>query len=351
MSDAPVSPPRPIDELVAGLEAFSKLRVLVVGDLFLDEYIEGEMFEISKEGPIPVVRLESRVRAAGAAGNLASSIRNLGAAVSVVGVVGRDGNGDELVGELRDKGIDTEGIIVDENKPTLTYSKIRARVENAPSREILRLDVLPDGPLPSDIENDMLLRVQHRVGEVDGVIVLDQIDHLITARLLDELPAWTRAHGAFLQGSSRDRLAAFRDFDLVIPNDVEARDALDAEMDDAGLSEDAIAALGDGLRERFGHRRVLLTLGADGMALFAESKAARGATRRLPTFATDVVDVTGAGDAVSSAAILGSLLGWDLTTAAWAAAHSAAIALGHVGTHHVTCDELGERLRGGRLTP
>src|SRR5262245_66502802 len=75
-------------DLVSSMREFKNLHVLVAGDLFLDEYIEGEMYEISKEGPIPVIRIESKTQTAGAAGNLASSIRNLGAKVSVVGIVG-----------------------------------------------------------------------------------------------------------------------------------------------------------------------------------------------------------------------------------------------------------------------
>ena len=130
-------------ELLDSIRRFGDLRVLVVGDLFLDEYIEGEMIEISKEGPMPVIRVDSRTRTPGAAGNLASSIRNLGAQVSVAGIVGADPNGKDLLSALRAKGIRADGVIIDERRPTLTYSKLRARVANSPSQEILRMDVLP----------------------------------------------------------------------------------------------------------------------------------------------------------------------------------------------------------------
>src|SRR5437867_1988349 len=126
------------DDMLRAIPRFQKLRVLVVGDLFLDEYIESEMFEISKEGPLPVLRFETRTQVAGAAGNLASTIRGLGAQVSVVGLVGRDPNGQVLVEQLRRKGLRTEGILKDPQQPTLTYTKVRARVANTPSREVLR---------------------------------------------------------------------------------------------------------------------------------------------------------------------------------------------------------------------
>ncbi|MEE3198784.1 MAG: PfkB family carbohydrate kinase, partial [Planctomycetota bacterium] len=103
--------PRPPQELGDALDTFSRLRILVLGDLVLDEYLEGEMFEISREGPIPVVKLASRVRTAGAAGNLACSLKNLGARVSVLSLVGEDPAAEELLRQLEDKNIGTESII------------------------------------------------------------------------------------------------------------------------------------------------------------------------------------------------------------------------------------------------
>src|SRR5687768_5752452 len=100
-------------EILDSIRRFGDIRVLVVGDLFLDEYIEGEMIEISKEGPMPVIRVDSRTRTPGAAGNLASSIRNLGARVAVVGIVGKDPNSSDLLAALREKGIRTDGVIAD----------------------------------------------------------------------------------------------------------------------------------------------------------------------------------------------------------------------------------------------
>jgi bifunctional ADP-heptose synthase (sugar kinase/adenylyltransferase) len=101
-------------------------------------------------------------------------------------------------------------------------------------------------------------------------------------------------------------------------------------------------ALGRALQRLGRHKKVLLTLGAEGMACFPP----RGPVERLPTYATEVVDVTGAGDAVSSVAVLGNILGWDLGSVAWAASQAAAIAIAHVGTHHVSRRELEERIGG-----
>jgi len=334
-------PPRPIDELLRALDDLGRHRVLVVGDLFLDEYVEGEMVGISKEGPIPIVRFRSRTTAAGAAGNLASSIRNLGAQVSIVSVAGRDTAGDLLLAELVAKGIDISGVIVDAQRPTLQYGKIRAGVDNAPSREILRLDVLPDGPVRAEIEFELLARIKARLGEVDAVIVLDQIHYTITPAMLERLPELARSAGVFLQGSSRERLAEFREFDLVIPNEAEARAALGA------ASTGEIDRVGREVAQRGRHRELLLTLGPDGMACFPDPRRDE-APVRIPTFAREIADVTGAGDAVASAVILGRLAGWDLTTAAWCASHCAAIAVAHVGTHHVNRGELERALRDTR---
>lgn len=320
-------------EIVRSLGDFRGLKVLVVGDLFLDEYIEGEMFEISKEGPIPVVRLESRARTAGAAGNLASSIRNLGASVSVAAVVGRDANGKELLLQLRRKGIRVAGVLVHPRKPTLTYTKVRARVENTPSREILRMDVLPDAPLDRGIERRLLAAIRREARGADGIIVLDQVHHVVSKRVLGALPRIAHASGALLHGSSREHIAGFRGFNLITPNDREAQAAV-------GGSDVDPARPGRALRENGKHEKVMLTLGEDGMVLIERGRS----IVRIPTYAREVLDVTGAGDAVSSVAMLGNILGWDIVTLGWTASQAAAIAVEHVGTHHVSLEELKQRI-------
>jgi D-beta-D-heptose 7-phosphate kinase/D-beta-D-heptose 1-phosphate adenosyltransferase len=330
--------PLPLQELSATLGAFPKLRVLVLGDLLLDEYLEGEMFEISREGPIPVVKLASRVRTAGAAGNLACSLKNLGAEVSLVSIVGEDSAGEELTTQLEEKNIGTDAIIRLSSKPTLTYTKIRAGVANAPAREILRLDVLPDEPIDSSIEDRVLSVLGEKAGEVDAIIVLDQVHHLVTGRILDELPAIAASHNLFLQGSSRERLEEFHDFSLVIPNDQEAREALGNPGQEIPPGE-----LAGKLKQQGSHREVLLTLGPGGMAALGENCEE---AVLLPSLAGEVVDVTGAGDAVSSAVLLGRLAGWDLHSAAAVASHCASVAISRTGTHHVTLEELQEALGG-----
>lgn len=329
-------PPRPAGKIRESIQKFGTLRVLVVGDFFMDEYVEGEMFEISREGPIPVLRFESRTRAAGAAGNLASSIRNLGALVKVVGLIGDDPTGSALTAELEEKQIDTRDLVVQAGKPTFSYTKFRARVESAPSREILRLDVLPDRPMDGDLENRVLEACQRAAADVDGIIVLDQVHHVVTRKILDALPGISTSRKALLQGSSRDHLGDFHDFDLVIPNDREAAGARSGDGD-APLP---VEKLGEKLRKAGRHRQVLLTLGPRGMVLFPQE----GAVKKIPSFGEEVVDVTGAGDAVASTALLGNILGWDLETVAWTASHSAAIAISRVGTHHVSREELLDRL-------
>ncbi|MEM7231391.1 MAG: PfkB family carbohydrate kinase [Planctomycetota bacterium] len=336
----PRLPPMSPTELVAALDDFAKLRIVVVGDFFVDEYVTGEMFEISKEGPIPVVRFESRVQTPGAAGNLASSIRKLGANVSVVGFRGDDSNGDVLQKSLAAEGIDTAGLLVLNDRPTLTYTKFRARVESAPSREILRLDVLPDGPADRELEDRIIDAVTKAAPGADGIIVLDQVHHLITERVVQAMPAIAQRHTAKLHGSSREHIRNFRDFDLILPNDLEACGAVEHDFASLEVPGD-LESIGEKLRALGQHRQMIVTLGPAGMALFPHD----GSLDFIPSYAEDVVDVTGAGDAVASTAMLGNALGWDLESIAWAASQSAAIALAQVGTHHVTKDELAARLR------
>jgi rfaE bifunctional protein kinase chain/domain len=322
------------EEMVRAIPEFRKLQVLVVGDLFLDEYIESEMFEISKEGPIPVLRYEGKSQLAGAAGNLASTLAGLGALVSVVGLAGRDPNGKVLVDQLKKKGLRTRGIVVDPRQATLTYTKVRARVANTPSKEILRMDVLPRGPLEKSQEERVLSAIERDIRSADGVVVLDQIRHLITPRLLREVPRLAAARRIPIQGSSREHIGEFRGFDLITPNDREALGAVGGRRDD-------FRGLGERLKKKGRHRQVMLTLGADGMALFPRN----GGMTRLPTLAREVVDVTGAGDSVSAVALLGNILGWDLTSLGWAASCAASVVIARVGTYHLSAADLARAIR------
>jgi rfaE bifunctional protein kinase chain/domain len=326
-----------VERLARGIGGFRKLSVLVVGDLFLDEYIESEMFEISKEGPIPVLRFLSKTQVAGAAGNLASTIRGLGAEVSMVALVGRDPSGQVLLDQLRAKGVRTTGILVDPRQATLTYTKIRARVPACPSKEILRMDVLPDGPLGRQREDRVLASVEKEIRRVDGVVVLDQIHHLITDRVLREIPRLARARGIPVQGSSRSRIGSFRGFDLITPNDAEALGAM-------GGRRERVLDAGQRLKQKGRHRQVILTLGPDGMALYPR----KGPPARIPTFAREVVDVTGAGDCVSAVAALGNILGWDLPSIGFAASCAAAVVISKVGTYHLTAGDLGAAIAAAR---
>ena len=320
-------------EILESIRGFGDLRVLVVGDLFLDEYIEGEMFEISKEGPMPVIRVDSRTRTPGAAGNLASSIRNLGARVSVVGIVGKDPNASDLLAALGARGIRTEGVIADERRPTLTYSKLRARVANSPSQEILRMDVLPRSPLSRAEEDAVLECIDRESKGVRGIIVLDQIHHLISPRILRSTVKIARSRKALLHGSSRDHIGGFRGFDLITPNDREASGAVGSGIGDP-------ERLGRALKELGRHRKVVLTLGEKGLAVFDGG----GAAARCPALAARVADVTGAGDAVSSVALLGNIARWNAAAIARVSSLAAAIAVEHIGTHHVSREELEARL-------
>jgi rfaE bifunctional protein kinase chain/domain len=252
----------------------------------------------------------------------------------VVGVVGKDANGSILLSRLRKKGIRTNGVAVDPSRSTFTYTKVRARVENTPSRELFRMDILPGGPPDARTEATIVSALRRESRGADAVIVLDQIHHLVTPRLLDEVPRIAREARALLHGSSRDHIALFHDFDLITPNDREASGAV-------GGRARGVEAMGRLLQRRGRHRKILLTLGAEGMVAFPEA----GAPGRLPTLAQEVVDVTGAGDALSSVAVLGNVLGWDLGTLAWTASHAAAIAIAHVGTHHVSREELEARVQ------
>ena len=133
------------------LDGFSGKRVLVVGDVYLDEYVWGRMAEISKEGPIPVIHISERSYVPGAAGNTACGLSALGAEVTLVGCVGDDANSSILRERLKASGVDASRLVVWDH-PTNTYTKISAGGFHSPRQEVLRVDTEPPPAVSEEIE-------------------------------------------------------------------------------------------------------------------------------------------------------------------------------------------------------
>jgi D-beta-D-heptose 7-phosphate kinase/D-beta-D-heptose 1-phosphate adenosyltransferase len=317
---------------------FSAVRVLVVGDFMLDQFIWGKVQRISPEAPVPVVHVTAEESRPGGAGNVVSNIAALGGRAAACGIVGRDAAGARLTQALRGLGAGTDGLVVAGHGATTEKTRIIAH-----QQQVVRLDrersTGPDGTSARRVR-DFVLR-QH--GRYDVVVVSDYGKGAVGPELLAALAA-ARARRDFvlLVDPKRPNFAHYRRASLMKPNREEAAAAAGLDIHDATT----LRAAGRRLLDRWEADAVLISRGEEGMALFKPGTRAGGVVvEEFPTVAREVFDVTGAGDTVLAACALALGAGGTLEEATVLANHAAGIVVGKVGTATLTREELRAAVR------
>jgi D-beta-D-heptose 7-phosphate kinase/D-beta-D-heptose 1-phosphate adenosyltransferase len=324
--------------LEALVRRFSRVRVLVVGDLMLDHFVWGKVHRISPEAPVPVVHVTAEELRPGGAGNVVSNIAALGGRAAACGLVGRDGAGARLRNALRALGAGTEGVLASGHGATTEKTRIIAH-----QQQVVRLDreqaATPDGGGARRIR-DFVLR---RHARYDVVVVSDYGKGVIGWELLAALAAARgRRDFILLIDPKRANFAHYRRASLMKPNREEAAAAAGIEIHDG----DSLRAAGRRLLERWETDAVLISRGEEGMALFKPSSRAGGVVvQEFPTVAREVFDVTGAGDTVLAACALALGAGGSLEEATVLANHAAGVVVGKIGTATLTRDELRAAVR------
>lgn len=315
--------------------SFSRVRVLVIGDLMLDRYIWGQVQRISPEAPVPVVRVTHESLHAGGAGNVVANIRALGGTVVACGIVGRDQAGRRLLQEMTASGASTAGVVT--SSSVLTISKTRIIAHH---QQVVRLDREQRDEPDSRVRTRVRAFLQKHSTEFDVVVVSDYAKGTIDAALL-ALLAELRARRRFIYliDPKRRNFAHYRGASLVKPNKEEAGLAVGLEIrDESGLRQ-----AGTRLLDLWQAEAVLISRGEEGMSLFKRT----GEGQHFPTMAREVFDVTGAGDTVLATCALALGAGATLEDATILANHAAGMVVGKVGTATVSPAELQTALRKG----
>jgi len=319
--------------LVALVRRFPDVRVLVVGDLMLDQFVWGRVQRISPEAPVPVVQVTTEDVRPGGAGNVVSNIAALGGRAAACGIVGRDGAGARLTKALRALGAAIDGVVVAKNGETTQKTRIIAH-----HQQVVRLDrdaaAGPDGASARRVR-DFVLRQR---GRFDVLVVSDYAKGAVEPELLHALAdAQARRPFIWVVDPKRAHFAHYRRASLIKPNREEAADAAGMEIRDTA----SLRAVGEKLLARWEAGAVLLSRGEEGMALFKPG----GVMREFPTLAREVFDVTGAGDTVLATCALALGAGGTLEEATVLANHAAGVVVAKIGTATVTAEELRRALR------
>lgn len=325
----------PTSQYLQEIKKLAGQSVLVVGDMYLDEYVWGDMAEISKEGPYPVIHIHHRVYHPGAAGSVAAQVQTFGSQAYVVGTISNDINGTILRKQFHSFGAKTQGLVIDKEHPTNTYTKIRAGNYPLPSQELYRLDTPPPAPISNSIERKIIESLR-AAPKVRGIIVIDQVGSVVTPRILEAVISLAKKKNLFVAADSRIKLGIFEGCDLVVPNEQEARtvSGLSSEQDPTLLKTMEFF-----LQSRQ-HKTTVITRSSHGMIALQKN----GESAHMLTTSRKVVDVTAAGDTVTVALTLGLMAGLPLQNAVSIASYAAGIAVEQVGTYSVTTEDLRARL-------
>jgi D-beta-D-heptose 7-phosphate kinase / D-beta-D-heptose 1-phosphate adenosyltransferase len=328
-----------VDELapaaVARLpDAFAGLRVVVVGDVILDAYLDGAASGLSREAPVPVVTVERRREAPGGAGNVAVNLASLGADVRLVSVVGRDSGGERVLALARDLGVDVSGVASRARRATVVKRRLLAD-----GQMLVRFDEGTVTPLATGLESAVASALRERIGDADAVVVADYRAGVMTDAVIEALASAPRAAPVVVDGKDPRRLRRVRPL-ACTPSFEEAEAALGGLG--LALGADRAAALATNAERLLavtGTELAAVTLDRDGALLLGRDRAphrvhARPVAERCSA---------GAGDTFTAALTLGLLSTGDAAVAAEVAAAAAAVVVAKPGT--ATCSPAELRLR------
>jgi len=309
---------------------FNSVRVLVLGDLMLDEYLWGEVRRISPEAPVPVVEIASESTGLGGAANVAHNISCLGAIPIPVGVIGEDSGGRKLLEKMEQTGISTLGVFVERSRPTTVKTRIIARHQH-----VVRADRETTRPVDNSTARRIANFIAEEIKQVDALLIEDYNKGVITKSLLEQVIPLTEGKLCTVDPKFNN-FFDFKRITLFKPNQEEVEAAFGIKI----ATEAELLDVGRRLLDRLECEYVLLTRGARGMSLFE----AEGGMTSIPTAAREVFDVSGAGDTVIATLTVAMAAGATVKEAATLANHAAGAVVGQVGVVPVTLEMIEDSI-------
>ena len=319
---------RRLERLLAG---FERLRILVVGDVMLDEYLWGDVDRVSPEAPVPVVHVQRESLALGGAGNVVRNVVAMGAECVFCAVIGEDRAGDHVIDLLKDLGVDPSGMVRVGDRPTTRKTRVEAR-----SQQMLRFDRETDEPISSSASRRLLRAVDAALPGTRGVILEDYGKGVLPARVLRAAMRRFTEAGVSVAVDPKASVAPYRGADLFKPNIREVAALTGVRIRSEQDLHRAVARL----RRRLGPSDVVVTRGSDGMTIFEGDAPPVD----VPIARSEVFDVQGAGDTSIAALALTRLAGGTLLEAAVVANAAAGVVVGKVGTATATPGEIAALL-------
>ncbi len=306
---------------------FENLQILVVGDIMIDEYVNGRVDRMSPEAPVPVVFIESEEATLGGAGNVVNNLARLGAEVTIASAVGDDSTGRRVSG-LLDLVEPVVAHCLTRDPSRVTTRKARIVADG---KQIARIDREMTHDLPEEQEIYML-RLLGKINHFDAVVISDYGKGVVTPYIFDAIMEQAKMFNLFVAvDPSGTDYSKYKGANIITPNHKEAA---------AASGKDELIAAAEVIMEQAELPQLLITCGKDGMMLFEGSDV-----HHIGTEAKDVFDVSGAGDTVIAAFTMAIAAGYSLRQAAYISNVAAGIVVGKTRTAPVSFHELEAELK------
>jgi len=336
----------------------ARTRMLVVGDVMLDQYLWGRVSRISPEAPVPVLEFERESFVPGGAANVGRNLTSLGAAVELYSVVGRDGAARRLKGLLHEQNVGSSGLLFHSRRPTSIKTRVIAH-----QQQVVRVDRETRTDLDAKTTAGLLSAIRHDLGQASAIIVGDYGKGVVTQRLLEALKADCRQRGLWLSLDPKPiHHLGLKGLSLITPNRKEAFELASLQGERFGVAVDVsiqpgslrgggreartqpadplcdknLVRAADCLLSSLMPAILLVTLGDQGMLLCRHGQK----PFHIPTVAQEVFDVSGAGDTVIASFTLAIAAGASPVEAAMFSNHAAGVVVGKFGAATVTPEEL-----------
>jgi D-beta-D-heptose 7-phosphate kinase/D-beta-D-heptose 1-phosphate adenosyltransferase len=335
-----------MNKLAAKLKSLGNPRLLVVGDLILDRYTWGQVDRISPEAPVMVLNVEQEEVRLGGAASVAALLRGLDAEVTLAGVVGEDGSGRALRRLCEETGIQASSVLADPGRPTTVKDRFMGQAPHRHAQQMLRVDWESKAPLPAELETQLLQSLLPQVCHHGAILISDYAKGVCSRSLIRSLTEAAHHHGipVLVDPARRPNYYRYRGVTLLTPNRPEAATAVGRDIHGP---DDAVLAAKK-LQETLATPLVLIKLDSQGMVLVEEDQP----PLILPAVASEVADVTGAGDMVLAMMGLARAAGCGWSEAAQLANLAAGLEVQNWGVSPVTRAEvLAEMAAASEVQP
>jgi len=322
------------DKLISSIKKLANTKVLVVGDLALDEMIYGDAERISREAPVLILQHTKTKHILGGASNAAHNVATLNnGKVGVIGVAGEDYHCSFLFDTFKNAGINCDGIVIDKDRKTIVKTRISGSITTSITQQIVRIDRQSKGFISEETENKILKKIDELLPSYDAVILSNYHIGTLTDKIIRYTTELANKLGKVVVVDAQRDLGSYKNVTSMTPNLPDTEKSVGFEI----RSEEDLKSAGDLLLSRTNAKSVLITCGADGMFVTEPNNK----YQKIPVFnKSEVFDVTGAGDTVTAVYSLALASGVEPVYSAIIGNVAASIVVRQFGCATTTIDEL-----------